>query len=113
MSQFNVKVTFVLPKMVEGEYSTHVNLLSPGSLKRGSTIVGSNASTRLLKVDTLPNVTFRTGTSCVRLRACLLGANEWRILIIDDYLSGVHRALSRLINFESEIISINSIFWER
>ncbi len=29
MSQLDIKVTFVLPKTVEGERSTHVHMLSP------------------------------------------------------------------------------------
>lgn len=32
MDKLGVEITFVLPKMVESEYSTHVKLLSPGSL---------------------------------------------------------------------------------
>ncbi len=31
MAQLGVQITFVLPKMIEAEYSTHVKLLSPGS----------------------------------------------------------------------------------
>jgi len=31
MDQLDVRVTFVLPKMVESQYATHVRLLSPGS----------------------------------------------------------------------------------
>jgi glycosyltransferase involved in cell wall biosynthesis len=33
LDQLGVKVTFVLPKMVESEYVTHVKLLTPGSCK--------------------------------------------------------------------------------
>jgi len=34
MDQLGVKVTFVLPKMVQSEYSTHVKLLTPGTRRR-------------------------------------------------------------------------------
>ena len=34
MDQLGVKVTFVLPKMVQSEYATHVKLLTPGSRRR-------------------------------------------------------------------------------
>jgi glycosyltransferase involved in cell wall biosynthesis len=34
LDQLGVKVTFVLPKMVESQYATHVKLLTPGSRKR-------------------------------------------------------------------------------
>jgi len=34
MDQLGVKVTFVLPKMVQSEYSTHVKLLTPASRRR-------------------------------------------------------------------------------
>jgi len=34
MDQLGVKVTFVLPKMVQSEYATHVRLLSPASRRR-------------------------------------------------------------------------------
>ena len=30
MDHLNMQVTFILPKMVEGEYATHVKLLTPG-----------------------------------------------------------------------------------
>jgi glycosyltransferase involved in cell wall biosynthesis len=33
LNQLGVKVTFVLPKMVDNEYATHVRLLTPGSRK--------------------------------------------------------------------------------
>ena len=34
MDELGVKVTFVLPKMVQSEYATHVKLLTPGSWRR-------------------------------------------------------------------------------
>jgi len=34
LDQLGVKVTFVLPKMVDSQYATHVKLLTPGSRKR-------------------------------------------------------------------------------
>ena len=52
MDQLDMQVTFVLPKMVYGEFATHVNLLSPGSL---STESGFRVETGHLK-----NVTFKT-----------------------------------------------------
>jgi glycosyltransferase involved in cell wall biosynthesis len=33
MNQLGMKITFILPKMVENKYTTHVKLLSPGSQK--------------------------------------------------------------------------------
>ena len=50
MDQLDIKVTFVLPKMVNGKYATHVKLLSPGSLP----------ATESSKTNELTNVTFRT-----------------------------------------------------
>lgn len=52
MDQLGVKVTFVLPKMVESEYVTHVKLLSPRSLQTA-------ASCRAADYD-LTNVIFKT-----------------------------------------------------
>ena len=34
LDRLNVDVTFVLPRMVEGDFTTHVNLLTPDSLKK-------------------------------------------------------------------------------
>jgi len=44
MDQLGIEVTFVLPRMVEGKYGTHVNLLSPESRyeKCGATIAESS-----------------------------------------------------------------------
>jgi len=53
MDQLGIEVTFVLPTMVESEYATHVNLLSPDY----------QTSTTGLKFKSLRNVTFRTITS--------------------------------------------------
>ena len=50
MNRLGLKVTFCLPKIVEGQYAKHVNLLSPNSLT-------SIATTR---INELTNVTFRT-----------------------------------------------------
>jgi len=50
MSQIGIEVTFVLPKMAESQYATHVKMLSPNSL-------GSKVSS---KTEELKNVKFRT-----------------------------------------------------
>ena len=50
MGQLGIKVTFVLPKMVDSKYATHVKLMSPDSQMSVST----------LKFDELKNVAFRT-----------------------------------------------------
>ena len=50
LDQLGVKVTFVLPKMVEGKYATHVKLLSPVSGK----------SVPFFKFSELRNVKFHT-----------------------------------------------------
>ncbi len=52
MNQLGVRVTFVLPRMVESEYVTHVRLLTPGSRER--------AKGRRMTEQELKNVTFRT-----------------------------------------------------
>ncbi|MHC4737676.1 MAG: glycosyltransferase family 4 protein [Planctomycetota bacterium] len=49
MDQFGIKITFVLPKMVDSKYATHVKLLSPHCL----------ASAASFKTINLTNVTFR------------------------------------------------------
>ena len=49
MDQLGIQVTFVLPKMADGRYATHVKLLSPHSL----------ASASSFKTSELTNVTFR------------------------------------------------------
>ncbi len=54
MDQLGIKVTFVLPKMVDDKYATHVNLLSPDSYLTTLT----SAKSKHLK-----NVTFRTISS--------------------------------------------------
>jgi glycogen(starch) synthase len=51
MDQLGVKVTFVLPKMVQSEYATHVRLLTPGSRRR--------QAHRVKKAATWRNVRFR------------------------------------------------------
>jgi glycogen(starch) synthase len=51
LDQLGVKVTFVLPKMVDSQYATHVKLLTPGSHNRD----GASARQQELK-----NVTFRS-----------------------------------------------------
>ncbi len=48
MSQLGLKITFCLPKIVEGQYAEHVNLLSPDSL----------TPTAATRIDELTNVTF-------------------------------------------------------
>jgi glycogen(starch) synthase len=50
MDQLGIKVTFVLPRMVESQYTTHVKLLTPGSQKAISSIKGQE----------FKNVRFRT-----------------------------------------------------
>ncbi len=50
MDQLGIKITFVLPKMVQGKYATHVKLLSPDS----------RIPPRLPKISELKNVKFRT-----------------------------------------------------
>ncbi len=50
MGQLGIKVTFVLPKMVDSKYATHVNLLSSDS----------QMSVGTLKFGELKNVAFRT-----------------------------------------------------
>jgi glycosyltransferase involved in cell wall biosynthesis len=52
MDRLGVRVTFVLPKMVESEYVTHVKLLTPASTRRTRWREG--------REDQLRNVTFRT-----------------------------------------------------
>ena len=49
MDELGVKVTFVLPTMVDSKYTTHVKLLAPNSQTSGT----------FLKFDKLRNVTFR------------------------------------------------------
>ncbi|MHC4527237.1 MAG: glycosyltransferase family 4 protein, partial [Planctomycetota bacterium] len=53
LNQFGVEVTFVLPKDVESEYATHVNLLTPGR----------KISAQALGFEELKNVSFRTISS--------------------------------------------------
>ncbi|MFQ6036217.1 MAG: glycosyltransferase family 4 protein [Sedimentisphaerales bacterium] len=50
MGQLGIKVTFVLPKMVESKYATHVKLLTPSSQTTAASV----------KADELKNVKFRT-----------------------------------------------------
>jgi len=56
MDQLGMKVTFVLPKMVESKYTTHVKLLTPGSRTIPSSI----------KIDELKNVKFHTINSALQ-----------------------------------------------
>ncbi|MHC4566234.1 MAG: glycosyltransferase family 4 protein [Planctomycetota bacterium] len=49
MDQLGMEVTFVLPKMIEGEYATHVKMLTPHS----------RASAQSFKLSDLKNVKFR------------------------------------------------------
>jgi glycosyltransferase involved in cell wall biosynthesis len=50
MGQLDIQVTFVLPKMVDSQYTTHVKLVSPDS----------QMSVSILKPEELKNVAFRT-----------------------------------------------------
>jgi len=52
MDQLGMRVTFVLPKMVESEYATHVNLLSPNSL--------TPSRAQSVRISEFKNVKFRT-----------------------------------------------------
>jgi len=68
MDQLDVRVTFVLPKMVESQYATHVRLLSPGS-RGGSS--GSPAGEMELR-----NVKFRSIASPLQAYATPEGYKE-------------------------------------
>jgi len=52
LDQLGAKVTFVLPRMVDGQYATHVKLLTPGCCNRGFG--------RTRREGDLKNVTFRS-----------------------------------------------------
>jgi glycogen synthase len=52
LDQLGVKVTFVLPKMVDSQYATHVKLLTPEARKEGGAA--------RIREETLRNVTFRS-----------------------------------------------------
>jgi glycosyltransferase involved in cell wall biosynthesis len=56
ISQLGIKITFVLPRMVEGEYVTHVKLLSPEC----------QTSAASFKFGELKNVAFRTINSLLQ-----------------------------------------------
>ena len=56
MDQLDIRVTFVLPKMIEGGCAAHVNLLSPGSL----------SSEVAYKINELKNVSFRMVNSALQ-----------------------------------------------
>ncbi len=56
MDQLGIKVTFVLPRMVESQYTTHVKMLTPGSQKAISSIKGQE----------FKNVKFRTVDSLLQ-----------------------------------------------
>lgn len=53
LDQLGVKVTFVLPKMVDGQYATHVKLLTPNTKKRAY-------GNRISREEELANVSFRS-----------------------------------------------------
>jgi len=56
MNQLGMEVTFVLPRNIEGEFATHVNLLSPASLP-------SNVEATSFKLRGLKNITFQAISS--------------------------------------------------
>jgi len=56
MDQLGIEVTFVLPRMVESEYATHVKLLTPGSRKAAASF----------KFNELKNVKFHTISSALQ-----------------------------------------------
>ncbi len=56
MDKIGIKVTFVLPKMVNQEYATHVKLMNPGSL----------TSSACFKINELKNVTFMAVNSLMQ-----------------------------------------------
>ena len=57
MDRLGIKVTFVLPKMVDANYGDHVKLLSPEPCQ---------SSEEFFKLDALKNVTFRTISSSLQ-----------------------------------------------
>lgn len=56
MDQMGIHVTFVLPKAVQNQYATHVNLLNPSS----------RTASPLFTIDQLKNVQFRTIESALQ-----------------------------------------------
>jgi glycosyltransferase involved in cell wall biosynthesis len=56
MDQLGMEVMFILPKMVESKYATHVKLLTPGSKR----------STSFVKFDELKNVKFHSINSALQ-----------------------------------------------
>ena len=56
MNRLDIKVIFCLPKIIEGQYATHVKLLSPDRL----------TSSAAVKINELTNVTFRTINSALQ-----------------------------------------------
>ncbi len=69
LSSLDVKVTFVLPRMIDGRYSGHVNLLSDDSLSgdllsgdslSGDSLSGDSLSSSVsFEIDKLKNIKFR------------------------------------------------------
>jgi len=53
LDQLGVRVTFVLPKMVDSQYATHVRLLTPQETRRG-------ALRRMGRTEEMTNVSFRS-----------------------------------------------------
>ncbi len=53
MDQLGIKVTFVLPRMVESQYTTHVKLLTPGSQKAISTKSHELKNVKFYAIDSL------------------------------------------------------------
>ncbi len=69
LDQLGVRVTFVLPKMVDSQYATHVRLLSPQAKTRGSV-------RKTARVDELANVSFRAIMSPLQAYATPQTYNE-------------------------------------
>jgi glycosyltransferase involved in cell wall biosynthesis len=63
MSELDIKVTFVLPKAIEGEYSHHINMLNPNSLTHGSDVYSSYVAMPPFRINELTNVIFHAISS--------------------------------------------------
>jgi len=113
MDQLGMEVMFVLPKMVESKYATHVKLLTPGTHKASSFFkfdelknVKFHAINSPLVPYTTPDTYQRKIEETLRLKQEILGGNvssASQLFISRDYSSDMYTEVHRYAAMAAEL----------
>jgi glycogen(starch) synthase len=116
MDQLGVRVTFVLPKMVQNEYATHVRLLTPASRRRQVHRVRKNVTWRNVRFRAIrsPLQAYVTPDAYAETIERTLGLrHEIRSHLVDrgqlgdgsDYSGDLYREVHRYASMAAELAS--------